>query len=133
MDDATRWSEVSGRYRLLLKQAIERKGGGGKASVRRGDEAGAVTSPEMASFGSAATVNDGFATEMGFAGMLMKRVRYFTSGAVIGSEKCVEHCFAQARQRFGPKRKKGAVRMRGTASQAAGVIWSVRDCGKDIG
>ena len=126
-DDASRWSEVSGRYRLLLKQAIERKGGGGTASVRRGDEAGAVTSPAMASFDSKATVKEGFVTEMGFAGMLMKRIRYFTAGAVIGSRDCVESCFEQARGRFGSKRKSGARRMRGDASLAAGVLWSIRD------
>ena len=127
LDEPERWKEVSGRYRLLLKQAIERKGGGGTASVRRGDEAGAVTSPAMASFGSKETVSDGFAVEMGFAGILMKRVRYFTAGAVIGSRECVETCFEQARGRFGPKRKSGARRMRGNASPAAGVLWSMRD------
>ena len=130
MNDASRWQEISGRYRLLLKQAIERKGGGSKASVRRGDEAGAVTSPAMASFGAGDTVNEGFTTEMGFAGMLMKRVRYFSAGAVIGSKDCVELCFEQARERFGRKRKKGAKRIRGSAKEAAGVIWCARDCGE---
>ena len=129
-DDPERWSEISGRYRLLLKQAIERKGGGGKASVRRGDEAGAVTSPAMASFGSKETVSEGFAAEMSFAGMLMRRVRYFTGGAVIGSRECVELCFEQARYRFGPKRKQGARRMRGGAKDAVGVLWALRDCSR---
>ena len=126
--DAARWGEVSGRYRFLLKQAIERKGGGTKASVRRGDEAGAVTSPAMGTFGAADTMADGFAAEMGFAGMLMKRVRYFSAGAVIGSRECVELCFETARERFGPKRKKGAKRMRGVGKDAAGQLWAARDC-----
>ena len=129
-NDAGRWSEVSGRYRLLLQQAIERKGGGAKSSVRGGGEAGAVTSPEMGSFGAADTVQDGFAAEMGFAGMLMKRVKYFSAGAVIGSREVVEICFEQARDRFGPKRKKGAKRVRGNAQEAAGVLWVARDCGE---
>ena len=127
LDEPGQWSEVSGRYRLLLKQAIERKGGGGTASVRRGDEAGAVTSSAMASFSSKETAKEGFVAEMGFAGMLMRRVRYFTGGAVIGSRECVELCFEQARYRFGPKRKSGARRMRGDAAKAAGVLWSMRD------
>ena len=130
-DEPERWKEVSGRYRLLMKQAIERKGGGGTASVRRGDEAGAVTSPAMASFGSKETVSEGFVVEMGFAQMLMKRVRYFSAGAVIGSRECVDSCFELARERFGPKRKTGARRLRGDAAQAAGIIWSMRDLHQD--
>ena len=130
--DATRWPDVSGRYRLLLKHAIERKGGGGKASVRRGDEAGAVSSHEMGSFAAKDTISDGFAAEMAFAGMLMRRVRYFSAGAVIGSKDCVESCFAQARDRFGPKRKRGAKKMRGAAKDATGVLWCARDCGDGL-
>ena len=126
--DGTRWCEVSGGYRLLLKQAIERKGGGGKRTVRQGNEAGAVTSPEMASFMAQDTVAAGFAVEMGFAGMLMRRLRYFSSGAVIGSKNCVETCFEHARHRFGAKRRRGAKRLRGAARDAAGVIWCARDC-----
>jgi len=57
----------------------------------------------------------------------MRRVRYFTAGAVIGSRETVEHCFEAARDRFGPKRKTGARRMRGAAKEAAGVIWVARD------
>jgi putative transposase len=128
-DEAERWSEVSGRYRLLLRQAMERKGR--SVAVRQGNEDGAVAGPAVAGFGSSADAADakaGFAAEMGFAGMLMRRVRYFTGGAVIGSRECVELCFEAARERFGPKRKVGARRMRGAAKDAAGVIWAARDC-----
>ncbi len=128
-DESERWSEVSGRYRLLLRQAMERKGR--SVAVRKGNEVGAVAGPAVAGFGSSADAADakaGFAAEMGFAGMLMKRVRYFTAGAVIGSRECVERCFEEARYRFGSKRKKGAKRMRGEAKGAAGVLWCARDC-----
>jgi hypothetical protein len=64
---------------------------------------------------------------MNFAGMLMKRMRYFTDGAVIGGKACVEECFEKARERFGPKRKSGARKLRGDAAVAAGTIWSMRD------
>jgi len=127
-DEAERWSEVSGRYRLLLRQAMERKGR--SAVVRKGDEVGAAAGTAVAGFGSsadAAEVKAGFAAEMGFAGMLMRRVRYFTAGAVIGSRETVEQCFEAARYRFGPKRKTGARRMRGNAKEAAGVMWALRD------
>ena len=126
-DDASRWQDVAGRYRLLLKQAIERKAGGARASVRRGDEAGAVTSPEMGDFKASDTIKDGFSAEMSFADILLKRVRYFTAGGVIGSRECVDHCFLAARERFGPKRTSGARKLRGVASNAAAAIWSMRD------
>lgn len=128
--DATQWHEVSGRYRLLLKQAIERKGRGGGATVRQGNEAGAVSSPAMAGFDHLKPDEDGFQIEMGFAEMLMKRVRYFSAGAVIGSKDCVELCFESARERFGPKRRTGARRLRGDAAAAANVIWTARDLQK---
>jgi putative transposase len=145
-DESARWNEVSGRYRLLLKQAMERKGR--SVAVRQGDEVGAAAGPAVAEFGNGAAEGRppsfakatagmevrgpiGFEVEMGFAGMLMRRVRYFTAGAVIGSRETVELCFAQARDRFGPKRKTGARRMRGAAKDAAGVIWALRDSGSE--
>jgi len=128
-DEPERWSEVSGRYRLLLRQAMERKGR--SVSVRQGNEAGAAAGPAVAGFGASSDAADakaGFAAEMGFAGMLMRRVRYFTAGAVIGSRETVELCFEEARYRFGPNRKTGARRMRGADESASRVIWALRDC-----
>jgi REP element-mobilizing transposase RayT len=129
--DAARWKEVSERYRMLLKQAIERSGGKSGGPVRDGRETGAVSSPQMAEFDHLKPGEDGFHLEFGFAGMLMKRVRYFTAGAVIGSKACVEECFEKSRGRFGPKRKSGARKLRGDAAVAAGTIWSFRDLQKD--
>ena len=127
-DEPGRWKEVSGRYRLLLKQAMERKGRPGKAPVRRGDEEGAAAGAAVASFdGGGGGKDELFPVEMGMAGMLMRRVRYFTTGAVIGSRECVDSCFERARERFGPRRRSGARRMRGNAAEAAGVLWSMRD------
>jgi REP element-mobilizing transposase RayT len=135
-DEPERWGEVSGRYRLLLRQAMERKGR--SVAVRQGNEIGAAAGPAVAGFDDKTKdgVGDGptkvggpfgFAREMGFAGVLMCRVRYFTSGAVIGSRETVEQCFEQARYRFGSKRKTGARKMRGSATDAADVIWTMRD------
>jgi REP element-mobilizing transposase RayT len=128
--DSLRWKEVSGRYRLLLKQAIVRSGGKSGVPVRSGDEQGAVSSPQMADFEHLNPGEDGFQIELNFAGMLMKRVRYFTDGAVIGGRGCVEECFELARARFGPKRKSGARKLRGDAAIAAEAIWSARDLQK---
>jgi hypothetical protein len=45
--------------------------------------------------------------------MLRWKVRYFTDGAAIGSRAFVDGLFEQCRERFGPKRKSGARKMRG--------------------
>jgi putative transposase len=49
---------------------------------------------------------------------------------VIGSREFVDGVFESARHRFGPKRKDGARKMKGVASPAAGMIWSLRDLQK---
>jgi putative transposase len=71
--------------------------------------------------------NDTVLKDLGMAKMLRCRVRYFTDGAVIGSKEFVNEAFANARERFGPKRKDGARVMKGSCSDAKGVLWSVRD------
>ncbi len=71
--------------------------------------------------------NETVLPDLGMAGMLMIRVRYFTDGAVIGSKEFVNEAFAGARERFSVRRKDGARRMRGSGAPAAGVLWSVRD------
>ena len=65
--------------------------------------------------------------------MLRYRVRYFTDGAVIGSRVFVNEVFARARERFGPRRKDGARKLRERGAAAAGMLWSVRDLRKGIG
>ncbi|NJM36941.1 MAG: hypothetical protein HC845_03170, partial [Akkermansiaceae bacterium] len=64
--------------------------------------------------------------------MLRWKVRYFTDGAVIGSRAFVDDYFAQCRDRFGPKRKTGARKLRGNATAAAGLLWSLRDLRADL-
>lgn len=69
--------------------------------------------------------------EIPFGRMLRCRVRYFTAGVVIGSRGFVGEMFESARDRFGPERKSGARRMKGNASAAAGMLWSMRDSQKE--
>ncbi|NJM39219.1 MAG: hypothetical protein HC845_15975 [Akkermansiaceae bacterium] len=64
--------------------------------------------------------------------MLRWKVRYFTDGAVIGSRAFVDDYFAQCRDRFGPKRKTGARKLRGNATAAADLLWSLRDLRADV-
>lgn len=67
------------------------------------------------------------ASTLGVPAMLRQRVRYFTDGAVIGAKEFVNEAFANARERFGPRRKDGARKLRGPAAAAAGTLWSMRD------
>jgi len=79
-----------------------------------------------------ATKEAELAGEIPLAKMLRCRVRYFTDGAVIGSREFVNETFANARERFGGKRKDGARKLKGSAAPASGVLWSLRDLKKDF-
>jgi len=57
------------------------------------------------------------------------RVRYFTSGAVIGSRAFVDRVFERHRERFGPARESGARKMRGADW---GPLTSLRDLGNAL-
>lgn len=70
--------------------------------------------------------------EIPFGKLLRCRIRYFTDGAVIGSRSFVDEAFLRSRDRFGPKRKTGARRLRGESTPAGGVLWSFRDLRKGI-
>ena len=65
--------------------------------------------------------------DVAMARMLRMKVRYFTDGTAVGSRGFVDGLFAQCRDRFGPKRRSGARKMRGSASGAACMLWSARD------
>jgi REP element-mobilizing transposase RayT len=122
--EAEKWKEVSRIYRRAMGMALGRKTSNSKlqtsskskTSINKNEE-------EMLSSNDNETV----LPDLGIAGMLMKRVRYFTDGAVIGSKGFVNEAFAGARERFTERRKDGARRMRGSGKEAAGVLWSVRD------
>jgi putative transposase len=48
---------------------------------------------------------------------LRLRVRYFADGAVLGTRGFVNEVFGLMKDRFGPKRKDGARRMRGVEKE----------------
>jgi putative transposase len=70
--------------------------------------------------------------DVAFGQMLRWKLRYFTDGAVLGSRAFVDGLFEQCRDRFGPKRKSGARKLRGAATGAAGLLWSARDLRKGL-
>ena len=55
---------------------------------------------------------------------LRLRVRYFADGAVLGTRRFVDEVFTTFRDRFGPKRKDGARRLRGVHSND---LYALRD------
>ncbi len=124
--ESEKWKEVSRIYRRAMGLALGRKAG--RAEVDRRKIKPMLNTEEAL----AAEENGTVLPDLGMAGMLRCRVRYFTDGAVIGSKAFVNEVFAGARERFSKKRKDGARRMRGSAAPAAGVLWSVRDLRVDV-
>ncbi|NQX01899.1 transposase [bacterium] len=127
--DADLWSSgVSREYRKLLMA-----GAVGKSSVSIGRDGMTVTKTLRKGISKEAAERereqDG---EIPFGKMLRYRVRYFTDGAVIGSRNFVDEVFAKSRARFGSKRKSGARKLKGDATPASGVLWSMRDLRKGI-
>ncbi len=116
------WQDVSRSYRRLMGLALERKPG--HAPVVKFERTHAVpTAAEAEETGD----NDCTLKDLSIAAMLRCRVRYFTDGAVIGSQAFVNEVFTEARERFPKNRKDGARKLRGNAAPAAGVLWSMRD------
>ena len=119
--EAEKWKEISRVYRRAMGLALGRKSG--KAAVEKG-----VIRPQLNTAEALEAKENGTVLpDLGMAAMLRCRVRYFTDGAVIGSKAFVNEAFAGARERFSPRRKDGARKLRGHASPASGVLWSARD------
>ena len=126
--EVEKWGEMSSRYRRLLGMALERKPQ--KADVRA--EARSPRTKNTAEAQENGDDNDTVLKNLGVAGMLRRRVRYFTDGAVIGSRAFVNEAFTNARDRFSRKRKDGARKLKGVASPVSAVLWSLRDLRKDV-
>jgi len=62
--------------------------------------------------------------------VLRLRVRYFSDGVVLGSRNYVNGIFTEFRDRFGPRRKSGARRLRGL--DALGDLTTMRDLRVDV-
>jgi REP element-mobilizing transposase RayT len=95
LDQPGNWRSVSRLYRQVLfaqGQQEETRRGFSPERVRQVlEEGGELTREEL----------------------LRCRVRYFSDGMVLGSKAFVEEVFQMHRERFGPKRKTGARRLRG--------------------
>jgi REP element-mobilizing transposase RayT len=127
--EAEKWEEVSRLYRRLMGLALGRKPG--RAEISQSAKGLGQTTKNTAELLESEN-NETALKDLGMAKMLHCRIRYFTAGAVIGSKEFVNEAFASARDRFGPKRKDGARKMKGGAAAANRALWSLRDLRKGI-
>jgi hypothetical protein len=126
--DAGKWQEVSRLYRRLMGLALGKKPGRAELSQSsKGLGQATKNTAEMLE----SEDNETVLKDLGIAKMLRCRIRYFTDGAVIGSKEFVNEAFASARDRFGPKRKDGARKLKGAGAAASGTLWSLRDLRKE--
>jgi REP element-mobilizing transposase RayT len=128
--EAERWREVAPIYRRVMGMALGRKSGRAqvdKSLIKQGQS----TAEAVAEGGRE---NGTVLPELGVAGRLLRRIRYFTDGAVIGSREFVDEVFLAARDQFSARRKSGARRMRGGSGGAASPseLWSMRDLRTDL-
>jgi REP element-mobilizing transposase RayT len=127
--DAGKWDEVSRLYRRLMGLALGKKPG--RAEVSQSAKGLGQTTKNTAELLESED-NETALMDLGSAKMLYCRIRYFTDGAVIGSKAFVNEAFASARDRFGPKRKDGARKLKGDAAPANRALWTLRDLRKGI-
>lgn len=124
-----KWEEVSRLYRRWMGLAIGRKPG--QAEISPSAKGIGQTTKNTAELLESED-NETALKDLGMAKMLQCRIRYFTAGAVIGSKEFVNEAFVSARDRFGPKRKDGARKLRGDAASGSHALWSLRDLRKGI-
>jgi putative transposase len=127
--EAEKWQEVSRLYRRLMGLALGKKPG--RTELAKSARGLGQTTKNTAELLEGQD-NETALKDLGTAKMLRCRIRYFTDGAVIGSKEFVNEAFASARERFGPKRKDGARKLKGDARPANNALWSLRDLRKGI-
>ncbi len=125
------WKDVSRAYRMLLldeglEQTCEELTADGEVveKVVRKGMGRAAAEKELAGLERGGDV--------ALARIVRYRVRYFSDGVALGSRNFVDGVFSACRERFGPRRTSGARALRGHASAARGVLWSVRDLRRDV-
>ena len=130
--DARHWAgKVSREYRLLLLEK------GGEKVRETADEEGELTT-EVVRKGMKPEATEAErerllrGQDMALGKVVRHRIRYFSDGVIIGSRGFVNEAFAALRERFGPKRKDGARRLRGAAGVASEWLWSLRDLRKGV-
>ncbi len=120
------WSQggLSRQYRMVLI--------GQAAEVRANGEVRRIGMPVERARRERAEL-DATERDLRISRVIRHRVRYFTDGAVIGGRSFVDEVFAECREFFGPRRKSGARKPRGSLSELAGELWTARDLRVETG
>jgi putative transposase len=127
--ESEKWQDAARNYRQILGLALARKSGRTDLTSAKHQLKVRVKSAQN----STAQDNDSVLPEIGLATLLLRRVRYFSDGAVIGSKAFVNEAFTASRERFTSQRRDGARKLKGpAASAAAGILWSMRDLKRGI-
>ena len=129
--DATLWAgDVSREYRrLLMAGAVERSEERINEQGQRERRVTRKGMPREAVAAASGSAGDG---DIAHSKALRCRIRYFTDGVVLGSRGFVNEAFSHGRERFGPRRKDGARKLRGPAAALAGAVWNMRDLRKGV-
>ena len=101
------WPKAADSYRQLLfgnGQAVK----GGKTPDGYIKSKGGFTQREIEAVWAVAG-------KLSLAEVLRCRIRYFTDGVVLGSQKFIDEFFERQRSQFGERRKTGARKMKGAA------------------
>ena len=119
IDKKLSWARAAGRYReYLFGIGVEVQGGTAPDGMvkSRGGFTGREIEAVLAAGG-----------RLSLAQALRCRVRYFTDGAVLGSQAFVDEFFASQRGAFGTKRTSGGRRMKGADWGELRVLRSLKD------
>jgi REP element-mobilizing transposase RayT len=127
--DASFWEgDVAREYRRLLMDGIAER-----TTQSMGRDGETITKTRRKGVSKEqAELEKSHDGEIPLGKMLRCRVRYFTDGAVIGSRAFVNAAFENSQERSGAQRKDGARKLKGAATPAAAILWSLRDLKKNI-
>jgi putative transposase len=119
-----KWPDASRIYRHALGLALGRKSGRAvvdKRLIKKGQS-------QAEALANGGRDNGTVLPDPSPADALLRRIRYFSDGLVIGSKQFVNEVFTAARDHFSPKRKDGArpIRSGGDYPPPEG-LWSMRD------
>jgi putative transposase len=122
--ESGKWQDAARIYRQILGLELARKSGRADLTSAKHQLKAKINQTQKAP----SRDNGNVLPEIGLATMLLRRVRYFSDGAVIGSKAFVNETFTASRERFPGQRREGACKLKGpAASAAAGLLWSLRD------
>lgn len=113
--DIRQWEAVSQAYRQWMGSAL--KLNPGRATLKR----------PLPTTGNASRPESQVLAPLPPTATLLRRIRYFSDGAVIGSKAFVNEVFRSARDRFGPRRRDGARRIKPDEGEALDSLWCARD------